>query len=56
VEEEQRSESSGILKKFRGRFAMARQKVIESRFGFRYGGQSDPDLNERSLKRALPKI
>ena len=39
VEEEQRSESSGILKKFRGRFAMARLKVIESRFGFRYAGR-----------------
>jgi hypothetical protein len=38
VEEEQSSESSGILKKFRGRFAMARLKAIESRFGFRYGG------------------
>jgi hypothetical protein len=40
MEEEQSSESSGILKKFRGRFAMARLKAIESRFGFRYGGQS----------------
>jgi hypothetical protein len=29
---------SGILKKFRGRFAMARLKAIESRFGFRYRG------------------
>jgi hypothetical protein len=38
MEEEQSSESSGILKKFRGRFAMARLKAIESRFGFRYGG------------------
>jgi len=32
--------SSGILKKFRGRCAMARLKAIESRFGFRYGGVS----------------
>jgi hypothetical protein len=40
MEEEQSSESSGILKKFRGRFAMARLKAIESRFGFRYEGQS----------------
>jgi hypothetical protein len=31
---------SGILKKFRGRFAMARLKAIESRSGFRYGGVS----------------
>jgi hypothetical protein len=54
VEEEQRSESSGILKKIRGRFAMARQKVIGSRFGFRYGGQSDPDLIERSLSAPCP--
>ena len=35
-----RAESSGILKKFRGRCAMARLKAIESRFGFRYGGVS----------------
>ena len=40
MEEEQSSESSGILKIFRGRFAMARLKAIESRFGFRYEGQS----------------
>jgi hypothetical protein len=33
-----RLESSGILKKFRGRFGVARLKAIESRFGFRYGG------------------
>jgi hypothetical protein len=32
--------SSGILKKFRGRFAMARLKAIESRSGLRYGGVS----------------
>ena len=32
-----RAESSGILKKIRERFAMARLKAIESRFGFRYG-------------------
>ena len=30
--------SSGILKKIRGRFGMARLKAIESRFDFRYGG------------------
>jgi hypothetical protein len=33
-------ESSGILKKFRGRCDMARLKAIESRSGFRYGGVS----------------
>ena len=33
-----RAESSGILKKIRGRFAMARLKAIESRSGFRYEG------------------
>jgi hypothetical protein len=33
-----KAESSGILKKIRGRFAMARLKASESRFGFRYGG------------------
>ena len=54
MEEEQRSESSGILKKFRGRFAMTRLEAIESRFGFRYGGQSDPDLIERSLSAPCP--
>ncbi len=35
--EKQRKARSGILKKFRGRFAMARLKAIESRSGFRYG-------------------
>ena len=35
---------------------MARLKVIESRFGFRYGGQSDPDLIERSLSVPCPKF
>jgi hypothetical protein len=44
----------GILKKFRGRFAMTRLEAIESRFGFRYGGQSDPDLIERSLSAPCP--
>jgi hypothetical protein len=35
-----RVEIGGILKKFRGRCAMARLKAIESRSGFRYGGVS----------------
>jgi hypothetical protein len=34
---ERMAESSGILKKIRGRFGMARLKAIESRSGFRYG-------------------
>jgi hypothetical protein len=37
---ERMAESSGILKKIRGRFGMARLKAIESRSGFRYGGVS----------------
>jgi len=33
-------ESSGILKKFRGRCDVARLKAVGSRSGFRYGGVS----------------